>query len=95
MEEIKIDIYVSHTCGACRAMKMEIEKSDLKNLIQYKYIDDEKSGDRNINFIKNKGFKGIPVTHMFNGDKEVFEVGYIPIKKLCDMVNHFAEEKKL
>lgn len=88
----KVDMYVSQTCGACRTMKSQIEGTELEKYVNYKYIDDEVEGDRNIAFVKGKGFSSIPTTHIYNEKNEKFFTGYVPIQKLVDAVNEVLGE---
>lgn len=90
MNKTKVTVYTSPTCGACRMVKLQIPGSKYEELFEERSIHGAE-GKENLDYIKEKGFSSIPVIKIFNDEKEVFHVGFIPMVNLIQKIEDFME----
>ena len=86
MNEVKVHVYTSPTCGACKMVKAQIPGSKYENLFEEKTVYGSE-GKENLDFIKSMGFNSIPVIRIFNETQEEFHVGFMPITKIEEKIN--------
>ena len=93
MNKTKVAVYTSPTCGACKMVKLQIPGSKHESLFEERSIYGIE-GKENLDYIKEKGFNSIPVIKIFNDEKEVFHVGFIPMANLIQKIEDFMEEEE-
>lgn len=77
----QIEIYTSPTCGGCTTMKSLIESSQYSEITKYKTIYG-KEGKKNLDYIKGKGIRSIPVIRIFSPEKEEFIIGVTTLEEI-------------